>query len=379
MKNPIKKILFICSSLEPGKDGVGDYTRKLACALQNKGYATTIMAINDRRIEQTWQGKQCDEAVEVMVLRLPATTSWQARLPLMKAFADEFAPDWVSLQYVPFGFQIKGLPFSLANNLQQLCKNRRCQIMFHELSVNKDESLKFRLWAFLQVRIINSLLQLLKPDVVSTNTAIYKIRLEKMGYPAKLLPLFSNISHTQVDCGVEDHIPDHLSNNREAYIIATLFGSFSYKSWDLHSLLNKFSNGHEGKKLVVASLGRMSFGEEYWKQLQEQYPGILFLTLGMQDEKFISCWLNNYTDMGILTTLPELASKSGSFMAFKEHGIPVVCKERTEELNGYNISLDEALTEVMEDKTFELPTRYKRIAVLDAVVQQFIDDLDTAK
>jgi hypothetical protein len=29
MQNLMIKILFICGSLEPGKDGVGDYTRRL--------------------------------------------------------------------------------------------------------------------------------------------------------------------------------------------------------------------------------------------------------------------------------------------------------------------------------------------------------------
>jgi len=33
LKFPTLNILFICSSLEPGKDGVGDYAHKLASAL----------------------------------------------------------------------------------------------------------------------------------------------------------------------------------------------------------------------------------------------------------------------------------------------------------------------------------------------------------
>ena len=376
MITPIQKILFICSSLEPGKDGVGDYTRKLACALQNKGYVTAIMAINDRRIPETWRGIQCDESVEISVLRIPATLSWPQRLSLIKAFANDFKPGWISLQYVPFGFQIKGLPFRLADNLQQITSNSRWHIMFHELSVNKEESLKFRFWAFLQIDIIKRLLKLLNPAVIATNTAIYKMRLEVMGYTVKLLPLFSNIARLDNRNGfTAKDIPAWLPDNRERYIVATLFGSFSFKSWDLHSLLNKFSDGHTGKKLVVVSLGLMSFGEEYWKQLQSQYPGILFLTLGIQDAGFISGWLSNYTDIGILTTLPELASKSGSFMAFKEHGVPVVCRERTAELRNYNIPLDEALTEVSEDKPFVLPNRYTPIAVLQVVMQQFINDL----
>src|SRR5205085_2581247 len=132
--------------------------------------------------------------------------------------------------------------------------------------------------------IIKRLLQRLKPAVIATNTAIYKMRLEAMGYSVKLLPLFSNITRLDNSNGFSaKEIPACLINNRKDYIVATLFGSFSFKSWDLHSLLDKFSNGRHDKKLVVASLGRMAFGEEYWKQLQQLYPGIMFLKLGMQD------------------------------------------------------------------------------------------------
>lgn len=378
MEKPPQSILFICASLEPGKDGVGDYTRKLACALQQRGHAAAIMAINDRRINAAWKGSQTDNNAAVPVLRLPATLPWPARREHMEAFANGFSPGWVSLQYVPFGFQLKGIPFKLAGHLQSLYKNRRRHIMFHELSVNKNESLKFRLWAGLQVFIIRRLMHTLRPDVVSTNTGIYKARLEKMGRPVQLLPLFSNITRSDVDCTEAGATFSRHGLNRNDYILATLFGSFSYKSWNLHSLLDKFTNSNGSKKLAVTSVGRMSFGEEYWLQLQRSYPHVLFITLGMQTEAFISCWLSHYTDVGILTTLPELASKSGSFMAFKEHGLPVLCKQRTPELDGYNIPLDEALTEVKDNVPFTLPPRYTPVTVLDAVVQQFINDLENS-
>ena len=134
---------------------------------------------------------------------------------------------------------------------------------------------------------------------------------------------------------------------------------------------NRFEHAHH-----EPDWEHLEHDEEYWEQLQQLYPGIMFLKLGMQDAGFISGWLNNYTDMGILTTLPELASKSGSFMAFKEHGIPVVCKQRTAALKNYNIPLDEALTEIVEDRDFILPARYQPVAVLDKVVHAFINDLD---
>jgi hypothetical protein len=373
------KIFFICSCLEPGKDGVGDYTRKLACALINRGYTTAIAAINDRRIqdETIWQGEQQDENTMVTVLRLSSSLPWSMRLAKAKAFAGEFNPGWISFQYVPFGFQIKGLPFNIGRKLKSISTYQPWHIMFHELSVNKDESLKFKAWAFLQINIIKSLLRTLKPALITTNTSIYQYRLKEMGYPAKLLSLFSHITPL-ADPGrhLTYLIPEFLANNRDAYIVGTLFGSFAFKSWNLRSLLDKFSQGN--KKAVIASIGRMAMGEAYWKALENEYPHIIFLTLGIQDTAFISYWLSEYTDFGILTVPPELAGKSSTFMAFKEHGIPVVCNEKTVMLESYKVPPDKVLTEVHAGRDFVVPAKYRPIALLDEVVKQFTGDLETA-
>jgi hypothetical protein len=372
------KILFICSSLEPAKDGVGDYTRKLACAMISRGHDAKIIALNDRRMNGTdWQGIQYEDDVAVEVLRLSESVAWNERLEKAKKFADDFNAEWISLQYVPFGFQLKGLPFQLGKKLKSLNKNARWHIMFHELAVNKDDSLKFKFWAFFQINIIKSILKELKPAVIHTNTEIYQRRLQEMRYTTKLLPLFSNISgNKNIDVTqVNNLIPEYLLSNRNDYISGTLFGSFSFKTWNLHSLLDKFSNGYQNKKVVIASIGRMSFGDEHWQHLQNEYPHILFLTLGVHDAAFISNWLSQYTDFGILTTPPELASKSGSFMAFKEHGIPVVCTEEKIELKHFKIPLDEVLTVVSVDRNFVLPLKYQPVSVLDKVTDEFIADL----
>lgn len=382
MYNPPLKILFICSSLEPGIDGVGDYTRRLACGLINRGYNAVIIAINDRRMESdSWQGLQYENNIGVRVFRLSEALPWKTRLYTAKKIVNDFDPSWMSLQYVPFGFQLKGLPFNLGRKLKQLGKNMRWHIMFHELAVNKDDSLKFKFWALLQIQIIKSILKELKPVVINTNTEIYRQRLQEMGYKAKLLPLFSNITPNE-NADVEKMnrlIPGYLLNARNEYIIGTLFGSFSFKTWNLHSLLDKFSNGYQNKKVLIASLGRMSFGDEHWEHLQNEYLHISFLTLGVNDASFVSHWLSHYTDFGILTTPPELAAKSGSFMAFKEHGIPVLCTKEKAELKHFNVPLDAVLTVIKEHEDFVLPSKYKPVSILETVTQQFVDDLQNSE
>ncbi len=376
------KILFICSSLEPEQDGVGDYTRKLARALQQKGHAVKIIALNDRRMQAgAWQGIQNDGDGEINVLRLSETLPWNKRLHRAKKFAAEFNPHWISLQFVPFGYQIKGLPFNLGEKLKQISKQSRWHVMFHELSVNKNESFKFRIWAYLQVHIIKSLLKKLQPALITTNTEVYRHQLRELGYTAFILPLFSNIERVVADQpGVlSDKLPAYLVNNRPAYITGTLFGAFSFKSWNLCSLLNKLLVQYPNRKIIIASIGKMSSGVVYWESLKNTYPAVFFLELGMQNAVFISYWLTHYTDFGILTTLPGLAGKSGSFMAFKEHGIPVLCAEPGEVLKAYNIRLDDALTVVTnDDQPLVIPQKRVPAAVplLGHTTKQFIEFLN---
>ena len=375
-------ILFICSSLEPGKDGVGDYTRKLSCALNKEGHITKIIALNDRRlgtgIRKDWQ---YDVEGKTEVLRLAESLPWQLRLRKAKELTTGFNPQWISLQYVPFGYHIKGLPFDFGSKLAQLATGNRWHIMFHELSVNKDESLKFRIWSWLQVSIIKSLIKKLQPAVIHTNTELYKYRLKEMGSNATVLPLFSNISNIEItnEDLYNSVIPPFIRMYQNDFLIGTLFGSFDCKRWDMRSLLNKFKPySFNKKRAVLISIGKMSSGAECWEQLKYEYPQVIFLSLGEQSPEFISHWLSEYTDFGILTTLPELAGKSGSFMAFKEHGIPVVCKEETASLKSFNLPVEKGLIEVNSAKEFKLPLKQKPVAQLQLVTNMFIAALENA-
>jgi hypothetical protein len=382
LNKPTLSIIFLCSSLEPGKDGVGDYTRKLACALNKSGHLAAVISINDRRLENgaVWEGVQTDEMGETKALRLSSMLPWDERMQRAKDWIEKFDPQWLSLQYVPFGFHLKGLPFKLGNKLKLLTGHRRWQLMFHELSVNRFESFKFRVWSYLQMKIIRSLLHALQPVVVHTNTELYQRRLQEMGYNAMVLPLFSNISwQTGVGAnGFEKIIPAFISRHREDYIIGTLFGSFDFKQWDMRSLLDKFNYRYSKKRVVMVSLGRMSAGGECWEQLKYEYPLVTFLSLGEQPAAFISYWLMHYTTFGILTTMPELSGKSGSYMAFKEHGVPVVCREKTASLQSLYLPVEKDLVQVDAATAFQLPGRRQPVVQLETVLAAFVESLAAA-
>src|SRR5207253_4173313 len=71
---PIVRVTFICSSLEPGRDGVGDYSRRLAYALERQGHAAQLVGLNDRHLSVD------EDGVDHTTVRLAASTKWATRI-----------------------------------------------------------------------------------------------------------------------------------------------------------------------------------------------------------------------------------------------------------------------------------------------------------
>ena len=168
--NRIMKILFLCGSLEPGKDGVGDYTRRLAGELIRQGH-------------------------EAAIVRIPSMFSAKKRFSLASGFINSFDPEWLSLQFVPYSFNVKGLPFGLAGKLKKIGKGRKWHIMFHELWLQRytGVSLKIKILSYIQEFIVCRMLVKLNPKLIHTHLPFYQTLIKKRGYDTLALPLFSNI------------------------------------------------------------------------------------------------------------------------------------------------------------------------------------------
>ena len=169
------KILFLCGSLELGRDGVGDYTRRLAGELIRQGHQAAIIALNDRHVEFKLDEKQEIETISVLVLRLPSSMSANERFVQAENYIQEFNPKWLSLQYVPFSFQDKGLPIGLGRKLARIGKGRNWHVMFHELWVgmNVEASFKLKIWGIIQREITSSILKQLRPLVIHTQSKLF--------------------------------------------------------------------------------------------------------------------------------------------------------------------------------------------------------------
>jgi hypothetical protein len=358
------KALFICTSLEDGEDGVGDYVKKLCVECKTYGVSSFIVALKDKYVFEVQSGV----SENIPFWRIPAQISIKQKEKKVKEIFDNIGHlDWVSLQFVHYGFNSKGIINRYINPLTRLFKPYKVHIMMHELWVGEERqaNIKNKLLGKLQKFFILSLIKNIKPQAVQTSTPLYQKILGYYGVKAEILPIFSNIGfHNDIDFGTITSSWPFL-NSRNDYFICCLFGSIYYKSWDMADLFKLLANkgNEDGKKIMIISLGKISYGNEFWRNLPSKYPELEFLTIGPQSEIFISNWLNNYVDYGIITTPAIIAGKSGSYMAFFERGIPIFCKKNELSFN-FKISddlIDKNLIQVSDNTS--LPTNTHKSVV----------------
>jgi glycosyltransferase involved in cell wall biosynthesis len=316
------KIIFLCGFLEPGKCGVGDYTRRMASELIRVGHPSLIVSLNDKFIEREFTGFQYSEEISVPVFRLPSSIPAFERFRRAKTIIDKFNPDWLSLQFVLFAFNEKGLPFGLTNLMSFIGASRRWHIMFHELwlGMEKEANLKFKLWGMLQRVIIRKITKELKPEVVHTQCVLHKLNLEKIKIRAEILPLISNIP------AIHPQIKEKAVKSRKV-ISFVIFGSI-YEGTPMEEFAREagsFASKHE-IDLRLLLIGRNRAALSNWIKVARAVNLDVQL-LGELPFKEISEIFYN-SSYGISTTPFLLSEKSGSVMAMLEHGLPVLCVAR---------------------------------------------------
>jgi hypothetical protein len=311
------EVTFICGCLEPGRDGVGDYTRRLAGELQRQGISLSLVALNDNYAAKETNEVQEGEGCSVEVLRIPAHFDHLKRFSSLQKFVELKSPSWISLQFVPYAFQPKGLPLQLVKGLKNLKTEAKWHIMFHELWVGTEDGnyFKMKMVAYLQKFIIKHLLKALRPKVVHTHLPLYKKEIDKFGYNVLDLTLFSNVEKienggsdksksalrvcffSQVSAGLEivkllQHLKKEARENNKEFQILVLGGS-SLKS-------------HQFKKEILQAMGSDT---------------IIYCT-GFLSTDQISGYLLD-CDLGITTVPQHALGKSGSVAAFLSHNVPV--------------------------------------------------------
>jgi hypothetical protein len=318
------RILFLCASLEPGRDGVGDYTTRLVRELETRGHLCLRIAINDQHLKPA-STKAAASIQELAQIRLGTQQSWQERVFLIQKAAQEFQPDWVSLQFVPWGLARRGLPFGLGAKLRAAISNRPLHVMCHELWLTNilPLPLRQRVLGVLQKAAIKGFFAQLHPRFVHTHLEYYRQLLKEIRIESEILPLHGNIpaagTRAEGRAWMESN-SDVASKDK----VAGFFGNL-WTTFDL-SILKKLVGelGASGERFLLFSAGSLApSGEINWRKIETEFGGLCrVVRLGPLDERSASLFMASL-DIGLTTYPAELAGKSGSVAAMLEHGIPV--------------------------------------------------------
>ena len=335
------KIAFLCGSLEPWRDGVGDYTRRLAGDLQASGHTVLIIALADPFIDAGGTVQQ--EPNGVLVRRLPKQM-WQSRqLSAARDALHEFSPDWVSLQMVVYAYDDRGLLHDMGQQLQRLCPaaaNRH--VMFHELWIGAAARcpLKERLMGWLQRRLLLRALRQWQPQLLHTSNPVYRQLLQQAGLQARPLPIpgsivIQDIAHHEAREALAQRLGLNAAQAQSA-LLAGVFGAV-HPEWAQPSSLRKLQQAcaAHGRQLVLLHFGRAGVaGSALWQQLTVELAGSVELhSWGELPPRELSLVLRGL-DTGLATTPWALAGKSSTIAALLEHGVPVLVIRNDYQLRG---------------------------------------------
>ena len=340
------RIVFMCSSLAPGRDGVGDYARRLAAACAGLGHDSALLALNDPDVREASQEQQVSQGLALSTLRLPRALPWAHRITAANHWLQGQRPEWLSLQFVPYGYHPKGFIGDLHERIQGLAEQRKIQIMFHELwiGMRRAAPLKDVLVGSLQRRAILRMIRHLRPDCIHTSNSTYQAALLRRGVRAEVLPLPGNIPVvSQPDLQwlggelVRLGVPVPRAMDRARGWRFGFFGSI-HPSWEPSSLLELIAEASRqaGREVVIVSVGRQTAGDVRWKQMERDWAGqFSFAALGERVADEISTFLQSI-DFGIAPTPWQLIGKSGAAAAMIDHGVPVIVAGGMDDYGGDN-------------------------------------------
>lgn len=365
------KIIFLCGALEPGRDGVGDYTRRLAGCLIRQNHEIAIVALNDQFISEEVDGVQVDGESEISILRLPSSVNEKMRFRRAKNWINDFSPDIISLQFVPYSFHRKGLPWNLGRCLKELDSKSKWHIMFHELWLDNPTNYKQRIVSFFQKKIIKRLVSQLDSKINNVSIEFNQDRLKKIGINSELLGLFGNIQKSPSN-SCNKFYDGSLSNE-----VRILYFGAAPKGALVGQIIEGLEDFYKKKEQLVHLImvgGESKAKKEFINSLKKKRNLKIKITdLGFLESEEVSKILD-CVNVGIIRSAGHLIGKSGTAIAMLEFGLPIWAPKLNDDKN---VMFDFRPELIHSDliKAFEAKRKNEYIPRLPLVSEIFINYL----
>jgi len=320
------RLVFICSGLEPGRDGVGDFARTLAQECAKLGHEVRLAAVRDA----AGSGKASIDGREFRakdIFRNPV----EARE--MSIWLRNFNPDWASVQYTPFGFHPRGLGSKRASWLRELLPTTtRRHIMLHEiwLQPGRDGTFRHRALGWAQRRSVDAWIHTgWNPEIVQTQSRLHQVRLQTRGVKVDLLPLCStfrpvSIAQSAARASVADWLRAAGQTVDENAFWFGHFGAFHAQAWDFTDFAQNVTVQLKasGKRACFLALGRAAAVGKVFADAAHAVPDADFRVVGELSEEKVPVAMQACD--GAFTSTPwDIIEKSSAVAAWRALGVPV--------------------------------------------------------
>ncbi len=283
---------------------MGDYTWNLSQALSQKGVQVHVVCREQEKIEEL-------PGVTIH----PVVKNWGFQVDdIILGIIRRVQPDWVGLQYVPYGFNRLGFPISLTVLLAKIKHlGVPIGITFHEVHVRLKG---WRGWLIgnIQRQIARSLCG--KAKVCVTSIEFYKTLLAPFHNTIRVIPVGSNIPDHPVS-----QISRHALRQRHFQEDVFLISTFGDRNHDV--LTESIANLNE----TGANIGLLICGKTRTANRYKNLPWVY--STGQLPASEINAWLQS-SDLFVMPDFlgPEgeggACLKSGSLAAAFAAGLPVI-------------------------------------------------------
>lgn len=394
----VRHVTFLCCGLSEGRNGVGDYCLQLAHSLAELDVRSDVLAVADPFCDDPVEAeREAPTSRPIRIARLPAAIALRRRAAMAEAILGRWQPDWVSLQYVSYGFNPKGIAFREPFWLPRLLRPYRRSVMMHELwlGVPPNVGLRHQLVGMAQRAATLALVRRLEPNAIATSNPYYRDLLAARGVAADVLPLFSNIpvrtepAEPWLGEAIRAAGGPDIAGDRGRYWLVGMFGGI-LGQWQPRSLFARLAESARRTRrqiLVVAAGHAGPFAAEQFARLRELFPDITFLLIGPQPPELISRFLNGI-DVGLSSYPFDTLGRSGSVAAMLEHGLPVISgwdDEGRDQLADWSAPVDPTFAssiwrndDDLIDRLSRLPLRHPRPDWRNIVARRFLKQLEDA-